>query len=104
MDVRTARLARCSASVVVANRDVVFVKWGRSFTAAYIWRIVAAAGRSVVLAQMARYTSWDSDAGFAVWELSEDPTWILLEDVLDPCTFCWLGPRTLKTLLGSLYR
>ena len=104
MDVYTALRARCSAWVVVANRDVVFVKCGRSFTAAYIWRIVAVAGRSVALAQMAHYTSWDSDAGFAIWELDADPTWILVEDVLDPCIFCWLGPRTLKTLLGSLYR
>jgi hypothetical protein len=102
--VHTARLARCSASVVVANRDVVFVKRDRSFIAAYIWRIVAVAGRSAVLAQLSYYTSWDSDAGFAIWELDDDPTWILLEDVLDPCIFCWLGPRTFKTLLGSLYR
>ena len=57
MDVYTALRARCSAWVVVANRDVVFVKCGRSFTVAYIWRTVAAAGRSVALAHMAHYTS-----------------------------------------------
>ena len=95
MDVQTARVVRISKSVVVANRDVVFVKHGRSFVAAYVWKTVAIGERWASLAQPARFTAWNTDSGFAVWELEANPTWILVEDMLDPCIFCWFGPHTL---------
>ena len=103
-DVQTALKVRVNAWAVVVNGDVVLVKSGRSFTAAYVWKNVAVEGRCVSLVQLARYTEWNSDAGVATWELYAEPTWILSEDILDPCVFCWLGPTTFKTLLGSLYR
>ena len=103
-DVQTALKVRVNAWAVVVNGDVVLVKSGRSFTAAYVWKSVAVEGICWSLAQLARYTEWNSDAGVATWELYAEPTWIFSEDILDPCVFCWLGPTTFKTLLGSLYR
>jgi len=104
-DVQTALKVRVNPWVVVVNGDVVFVKSGRSFTAAYVWKTVAVEGVCCwSLVQLARYTDWNSDAGVATWELADEPSWILSEDIMDPCAFCWLGPTTFKTLLGSLYR
>ena len=103
-DVQTALRVRVNAWAVVLTADVVLVKCGQSFTVAYVWKNVAVEGRCVSLVQLARYTEWNSDAGVATWELYEEPTWILSEDIMDPCVFCWLGPTTFKTLLGSLYR
>ena len=68
--------------------------------AAYVWKTVAIGERCASLAQLARYTEWNSDAGFAVWELEASPTWILAEDMLDPCIFCWLGPQN-QFFLGA---
>ena len=104
VDVQTALKVRANAWAVVVSGDVVLVKSGQSFTAAHLWKNVAVEGRCVSLVQLARYTEWNSDAGVATWELYEEPTWILSEDIMDPCVFCWIGPTTFKTLLGSLYR